>query len=332
MQPAAPLPAFAAALAASWVITPANGSCPSAAPVTGNAFAVARLTPKPATLNELARLMPNCFSTERCTSATVTFSITWSSPSMVSRLMIGLGASEVRPLVPVTCVVVTPPVVVDTADQPLVRLRLESANWVVISAARVESSTERTLPCSTTAEPASSVRMFEPGNSRLSSWSSSLRSLPTVTSSVMICWPWLSKKMMLVPPGFLAIRNTRSTDWTTASTLSGSDTSTSRRSIGNWMISDLPMPSPTFLASGKWLFGEMVMMEFWIPSFSGACADTGASRTGRRGRLREPASATSAARRAPDILIRMVADLFELRWTSCTTGFQLTPYARDFTP
>ena len=44
----------------------------------------------PLLVPEPIRLTPSCFMTERLTSATVTFSVTWSSPMMVSRLTIWL--------------------------------------------------------------------------------------------------------------------------------------------------------------------------------------------------------------------------------------------------
>ncbi len=130
-------------------------------------------------------------------------------------------------------------------------LLLVATNWQAMSLARLASSGVRTMPLMTTALPAISVLMLEPGTRRFSSVSRPPRSAPTETSSVRICWPLVSKKKALVWPSFLAIRNTRLEACTTASTLSGSETSTSLSSNGNCTITDLLKPSEMRLAMGK---------------------------------------------------------------------------------
>ena len=70
---------------------PGIGSVPRpAAAVSGSAFSVSSAVVKLPELMAAPMLMPNCLSSERCTSATVTLSITCSSPSTVSRLMTSL--------------------------------------------------------------------------------------------------------------------------------------------------------------------------------------------------------------------------------------------------
>ena len=58
-----------------------------AAAVSGSAFSVSNVVVKLPALMTPPRLTPSCFSSERCTSATVTLSITCSSASTVSMLM-----------------------------------------------------------------------------------------------------------------------------------------------------------------------------------------------------------------------------------------------------
>ena len=210
------------------------------------------------------RLMPNCFRIARCTSATVTLSITCSSPSTVSRLMTSLVwlphaaaccwvlasycSLEGAPwLATDTLVELAPPEVLLPSPTP----PLAATNWQAISAARLESSGVRTEPDKTAALPAISARMLDPGTKRFSMSSRLLRSAPTAISSVRICCPLVSKKKALVWPRPLAIRKTRFDACTTASTLSGAETSTSLSSNGNCTSTDLPRPIEIRLARGK---------------------------------------------------------------------------------
>ncbi len=243
-------------------------------------------------------------------------------PSVCDRL-VTLTPFEVEVVVPAEAFVPT--------------LLLAATNWQAMSVARLASSGVRTTPLITTALPAISVLMLEPGTSRFSSVSRPPRSAPTETSRVRICWPLVSKKKALVWPSFLAIRNTRLEACTTASTLSGSETSTSFSSKGNWIITDLLKPSEMRLASGK--LPRLGICSTECRDMSSNPDALGSAEYALGGYAQIPMAASSNAPAIALRVIRMVCQPSCRPCLRCTqtwffrcTQTQLTPYARDFTP
>ena len=233
------------------------------------------------------RLMPNCLRIVRCTSATVTLSITCSSPSTVEQVddeLFGGFRCRRRGLL---CVSVrrqwsrrpqrdltqrwsmAPPV----AWAPRLCWRRRTGRrcarraWRRAACARCRSARRRCRP---------SRGDVGAGHEAPETSSRPLRSAPTAISSVRICWPLVSKKKALVWPSRLAIRNTRFDACTTASTLSGSETSTSLSSNGNCTRIELPTPRRTRLATGSSHWGngstECGDLRSDLPFTSAACA------------------------------------------------------------
>ena len=144
--------------------------------------------------------------------------------------------------------------------------------------------------------PAISDLTLDPGTKRLMRSSSALKSAPTETSRVSTCLPCVSKKKALVWPTFLAIRNTRLEDWTTASIFSGSETSTSLSSKGNCTSKDLLVPSETLVVMGKGPRAGICSTEFCTGSPARAALWP---KTATSGATAIPITASSNARASP---------------------------------
>ena len=109
-------------------------------------------------------LTPSCFITVRLTSATVTFSVTWSSPMIFSRLTIWLTRRSWSGLSMATPPAASPPAAVCeywpvVASPPVTKI-------VARSDARLASSGVSTVPVSTTLSLSSSTVMSEFGMKR----------------------------------------------------------------------------------------------------------------------------------------------------------------------
>ena len=148
--------------------------------MSGTAFCASTAVVKLPELTSAPTLMPNCFSTVRCTSATVTFSMTCSSPSILRRLITNLVAPpQAVAAVGATCdwvwacaakpVLAEPETFVErikpgTAGPVLAATApLAATIWQAMSSARFESIGVRTVPLSTAALPAISTWIFDPG-------------------------------------------------------------------------------------------------------------------------------------------------------------------------
>ena len=158
----------------------------------------------PLLVSEASMLTPSCFITERLTSATVTFKVTWSSPMICKRLMIWLcwrcasGLSIATPPSgePPAAVMAYWPVV---ASPPVTKIC--ASCW-----ARCASSGVSTVPVSTTLSFSSSTVMSEFGMNRLRYCSRPATSRSIARSRLAICSPLAPKTKMLVSPTCLPKR------------------------------------------------------------------------------------------------------------------------------
>src|SRR5581483_945427 len=179
-----------------------------------------------------------------------------------------------------------------------------ATNWQAMSEARLPSSGVRTVPLSTAAMPAITAWMLEPGTNFFRMRSRASGSAPTRISSCRTRWPRVSKKNALVWPSPLAIRNTRLEDCTTASTLSGADTTTSLSSKGNCTRKDLPSPSVSGLEMGKLALAGICQNDSSAGPTLTCVLRPCASAAGSKAQM--PTIASSRAPAISLILIRMV--------------------------
>ena len=251
-------------------------------------------------------LMPNCLSSVRCTSATVTLSITCSSPSTVSRLMTSLvslpqaaawfwvwllvGARGPAGLSGV-----------DADDRARVGAATDGRRAdALVGGDELAGDVGGALGVERRAHRAAQddglaghlgldVRArHEPLQNRRRGPE---MSAPTRSPASGSADPWCRRRRRWFAPWPLAIRNTRLEDCTTASTFSGSATSTSLSSKGNCTSSDLPWPSVARLVSGKFPLAGMRRTECWRLSLGSRWDPVRAPRARSPKRRRQPAAA-----------------------------------------
>src|SRR4051812_43712210 len=160
--------------------------------------------------------MPNCLSTLRATSTTVTRSITWSLPRIVTELITAPLAALNRP-----------------PETPTKALAM--------SVACCASELDDTTPVIRIESPAGLISSTAFGSALLRVWRRTLRSRPTETSSAAIWRPSASMTKIEVAPFSMPIRKSLRVERTTAFATFGLATKTSFASRGRSTTSERPI-------------------------------------------------------------------------------------------